>query len=246
MRYWDGQLWTEHYASAAVPALPAQRRKWTAGRLSSLIVGVYLVLLSLGGFRPSRTCMRSKSGYARPQTPVRGKQAICRDPTVSEAGSRVGSPPPPDGQRLPASPSSGRLAAGPRLQTRRTPHALRRRAHPRLHTCTAGRVLDGKPATLEDVEQLALERYRWKAHLDDQDSYWFTVKQASDFLGVSIQRVKQYFDNDQVPYVLHCNGTRLMRREQLGTVAQRADGAEALGVTRSCRPAGCAGLSSRH
>jgi hypothetical protein len=92
----------------------------------------------------------------------------------------------------------------------------------RILGCTpaqAAELLDGDPATLEHVEQLAFHRYRWKAHVDDPDSYWVTVKQASNILGVSIQRVKQYLDNDQVPYVLHRNGTRLMRREQLETVA---------------------------
>ena len=92
----------------------------------------------------------------------------------------------------------------------------------RVLGCTpaqAADLLTGQPATLEHVERLALERYRWKAHVDDPNSYWVTVKQASDILGVSIQRVKQYLDNDQVPYVLHRNGTRLMRREQLETVA---------------------------
>jgi hypothetical protein len=54
---------------------------------------------------------------------------------------------------------------------------------------------------------------------DDPDSYWVTVKQPSDILGLSTQRVKQYLDNDQVPYALHRNGTRLMRRAQLETVA---------------------------
>ena len=71
-------------------------------------------------------------------------------------------------------------------------------------------------ATLEPVELFALERYRWTAHVDDPDSYRGTVKQTSDILGVSVQRVKQYLDNDQVPHVLHRNGTRLMPREQPG------------------------------
>jgi hypothetical protein len=79
--------------------------------------------------------------------------------------------------------------------------------------------LDGQAATFEHVEQLTLERYRGKAPVDDADSYWVTIKQASDILGVSIQRVKQYLDNGQAPYVLHRNGTPLMRREHLETVA---------------------------
>lgn len=87
------------------------------------------------------------------------------------------------------------------------------------HPQDVAELLDGRLATLETVETIALDRYRWKAHVDDADSYWVTVKQASDILGVSIQRVKQYLDNEQVPYVLHRNGVRLMRRAQLETVA---------------------------
>jgi hypothetical protein len=72
-------------------------------------------------------------------------------------------------------------------------------------------LLRGGPATLDVAEQLAMKRYRWKAHVDDVDSYWVTVKQAAQILGVSIQRVKHYLDNDKLPYVTHRNGVRLMR-----------------------------------
>lgn len=63
--------------------------------------------------------------------------------------------------------------------------------------------------------------YPWKAHVDDPDSYWVTVKQAADVLGVSAQRVKQLLDADLVPHVTKTRGrgVRLMRREQLATVA---------------------------
>jgi hypothetical protein len=69
----------------------------------------------------------------------------------------------------------------------------------RTAACRAAELLDRQTPTLEHVEQLTLHWYRWKAHVDDPDSYWVTVKQASDILGVSIQRVKQYLANDQVP-----------------------------------------------
>ena len=80
-------------------------------------------------------------------------------------------------------------------------------------------MLKGQPATLETVERLAVQHYRWKVHVHDPASYWVTVKQAAEILGVSIQRVRQYLDNEQVPYVVHRNGVRLVRREQLETVA---------------------------
>jgi len=43
--------------------------------------------------------------------------------------------------------------------------------------------------------------------------------QAAQILGVSIQRVKQLLDKDFLPYLTHRDGTRLMRRQQLETVA---------------------------
>jgi hypothetical protein len=76
-------------------------------------------------------------------------------------------------------------------------------------------LLDGQPATRESVEQLALEHYRWRRHVDDPDSYWVTLKQASLVLGVSPQRVKQLLESGEVPYVVHRDGVRLMRREEL-------------------------------
>lgn len=65
-----------------------------------------------------------------------------------------------------------------------------------------------------------------------------TLKQASDILGVSIQRVKQYLDKEQVPYVLHRNGVRLMRREQLETVANARKARRLRGLTPGARPFG--------
>ena len=75
--------------------------------------------------------------------------------------------------------------------------------------------------TLDGAEALALEHYPWRAHVDDPDSYWVTVKQAAAVLGVSVPRVRQLLDAELVPHVTKTSGggVRLMRREQLATVA---------------------------
>ena len=46
--------------------------------------------------------------------------------------------------------------------------------------------------------------------------------QAAEILDVSIQRVKQLLEKDFLPYAGHASGARLMRREQLLTVANAA------------------------
>lgn len=76
-------------------------------------------------------------------------------------------------------------------------------------------LLDGGPTTRESVEEIALQHYRWRRHVDDPDSYWVTLKQASTILGVPPERVKQMLESGDVPYVVHKDGVRLMRREQL-------------------------------
>jgi len=78
-------------------------------------------------------------------------------------------------------------------------------------------LLDGRPATRERAEELASEHYRWRRHVDDPDSYWVTLKQASAIRGVSTQRMKQLLDSGEVPYVVHRDGVRLMRRDELGS-----------------------------
>ena len=70
-----------------------------------------------------------------------------------------------------------------------------------------------------DVEQVALEHYPWRRHVSDPNAYWVTVQQAAEILDVSPQRVKQLLDKDFLPHVVHRSGVRLMRREQLHTVA---------------------------
>jgi hypothetical protein len=65
----------------------------------------------------------------------------------------------------------------------------------------------------------ALDRYRWKANVDDPHSYWVTVKQAAAILGVSRQRVKQLLEADRLPYVVAAR-----RREAHAPGAARDDG----------------------
>ena len=76
-----------------------------------------------------------------------------------------------------------------------------------------------RPLTLARVEALALEHYSWRRHTHDPESYWVTVSQAAEILGVSIQRTKELLDKDFLPYLTHKSGARLMRRQQLETVA---------------------------
>lgn len=83
----------------------------------------------------------------------------------------------------------------------------------------AKELLKGHDLTSESVEDVALDHYRWRAHVDNVDSYWVTVKQAAVIHDVSTQRVKQLLVKDLLPYVTTHTGVRLMRRQQLETVA---------------------------
>lgn len=84
-------------------------------------------------------------------------------------------------------------------------------------------LLNGGPRSRESVEQLAAEHYRWRRHVDNPESYWVTLKQASAILGVSTQRLKQLLDSGEVPCVVHRDGVRLMRREELDAAARVAE-----------------------
>ena len=77
----------------------------------------------------------------------------------------------------------------------------------------------GSTAELEKLEAMAADRYPWKQHTDDSESYWVTVGQAAKILDLSVQRVKQLLDEDRLPYLLHRSGVRLMRRQQIDVVA---------------------------
>jgi hypothetical protein len=74
-----------------------------------------------------------------------------------------------------------------------------------------------------DVEALAVEVYPWRRHLDDRDAYWLTGQRAADVLGVNRATLRQLGDVDRVPFVVHRDGTRLYRRDQLEVVAQARD-----------------------
>ena len=75
----------------------------------------------------------------------------------------------------------------------------------------------------EAVEHLALTLYRWRQHLGEPESYWITGQEAADVLGVNVSRVRVLAAKDRIPYVLHVDGTRMYRREQLAVVAQSRD-----------------------
>lgn len=72
------------------------------------------------------------------------------------------------------------------------------------------------------TEELAREVYDWRKRQGD-DSYWVTGKRAADILGVNVARLGQLVAKGFVPFVVHVDGTRLYRREQLEVVANARD-----------------------
>ena len=81
----------------------------------------------------------------------------------------------------------------------------------------ARRILEDQPATPVHVEQLALDRYHWKAHVDDPRSHGSLSSRLARILHLSRQRVKQLLEADRLPYEVGRSGVRLMRRRQLET-----------------------------
>ena len=79
----------------------------------------------------------------------------------------------------------------------------------------ARQLLRGKRVTPGEVEALALRHYPWRRHRHDPDSYWVTVGQAAEILGVSTQQVRRLLDRKQMAHVVHDTGARLMRRHQV-------------------------------
>ena len=77
----------------------------------------------------------------------------------------------------------------------------------------------GHVVTPGEVESVALEYYPWRAHLRDPDSYWITVGQAADILGVSDAEVRQLLTHRRLPFSTHRSGVRLMRRRQIEEIA---------------------------
>lgn len=63
----------------------------------------------------------------------------------------------------------------------------------------------GFTAELEKLEAMAAA-ITLEQHTDDSESYWVTVGQAVEILDLSVQRVKQFLDEDRLPYLLHRSG----------------------------------------
>ncbi len=62
------------------------------------------------------------------------------------------------------------------------------------------------------------EVYRRTQHRDDVTPYWVTGKRAAELLGVNVSRLNQLAARDGAPYVVHADGTRLYRADQLRVV----------------------------
>ena len=84
----------------------------------------------------------------------------------------------------------------------------------------AENLLRGKLVTPGEAESIAVRVYPWRAHLHDDESYWVTTSQAARLLGVSRKHVRRLLDAHRLPYVTHCTGVRLMRREQIEALAE--------------------------
>lgn len=78
----------------------------------------------------------------------------------------------------------------------------------------------GHVVTPGEVESVALGSYRWRAHLRDPDSYWVTVSQAADILGVSVAELRRLLSQRRLPFFRHKSGVRLMRRQQIQEIAR--------------------------
>ncbi len=70
-----------------------------------------------------------------------------------------------------------------------------------------------------EVESVAFEYYPWRAHLRDPDSYWITLSQAADILGVSDAELRQMLTYRRLPFFTLKSGVRLMRRQQIEEIA---------------------------
>ena len=77
----------------------------------------------------------------------------------------------------------------------------------------------GHVVTPGEVESVALDHYPWRAHLSDPDSYWITVSQAADIIGVSDAELRRMLDRRRLPFYIHKSGVRLMRRRQIEEIA---------------------------
>ena len=71
-----------------------------------------------------------------------------------------------------------------------------------------------------DVERLATVAYPWWLHRLDPGAYWVTGERAAATLGVSESGLRLLSTADRVPFVVHCHGVRLYRREQLEVMSR--------------------------
>src|SRR3954464_10375356 len=86
----------------------------------------------------------------------------------------------------------------------------------------AARLLRGRPVTPGEVEAAARIHYDWRRHLNDPESYWLTISQASRILGMRPKAVRKLLDAGRLPSITHVTGVRLMRRHEIEAVASRA------------------------
>ncbi len=76
-------------------------------------------------------------------------------------------------------------------------------------------VMRGRPVTPGEVEAAARRHYRWRAHLDDDDSYWVTVHEAAQILDTSTTTVRRLLAAGRLPHLTHVSGVNLIARSQV-------------------------------
>ena len=86
----------------------------------------------------------------------------------------------------------------------------------------AARILRGRPVPPGEVEAAARIHYDWRRHVNDPDSYWVTISQASRILGMRPKMVRKLLDTHRLPYLTHATGVRLMRRHEIESIARRS------------------------
>jgi len=87
----------------------------------------------------------------------------------------------------------------------------------------AARLLRGRPVTPGEVEAAARVHYDWRRHINDPDSYWVTISQASRILGMRPKGVRKLLDSRRLPHITHASGVRLMRRHEIEAIASQSD-----------------------
>jgi CRP-like cAMP-binding protein len=86
----------------------------------------------------------------------------------------------------------------------------------------AVRLLHGRPVTPGEVEAAARIHYDWRRHINDPDSYWVTITQASRILGMRPKAVRKLLDGKRLPHITHATGVRLMRRHEIEAIARQS------------------------